>query len=64
VSRPDLEPHVIYLLRRAADAPELPEAELDALQERHVAYQQRLRAEARSRLPVPSQTSPTSPGAA
>jgi uncharacterized protein len=43
VSWPELEPHVICLLRRAADAPELSEAALDA--QRHVAYQQRLRAE-------------------
>ena len=45
MSGPELEPHVICLLRRAPDAPELPEGELDALQERHVAYQQWLRAE-------------------
>jgi uncharacterized protein YciI len=34
--------HVICLLRAAQDRPELPEEELDAIQERHVAYQQRL----------------------
>ena len=44
MTAPELEPHVICLLRRA-HAPELPEAELDALQERHVAYQQWLRRE-------------------
>jgi uncharacterized protein YciI len=43
VPAPELEPTVVCLLRRPADAPELPEAELDALQERHVAYQGRLR---------------------
>jgi uncharacterized protein YciI len=30
--------YTLVLLRRAADAPELPEAELDALQARHLAY--------------------------
>ena len=43
MTAPELEPQVICLLRRPPDAPELPEAELDALQERHVAYQGRLR---------------------
>ena len=40
---PELEPRVICVLRRPADAPDLPETELDALQERHVAYQGSLR---------------------
>jgi uncharacterized protein YciI len=43
VTTPELEPHVICLLRRAVDAPALPDAELDALQEQHVSYQRRLR---------------------
>jgi uncharacterized protein YciI len=30
--------YTLVLLRRAADAPDLPEAELDALQARHLAY--------------------------
>jgi uncharacterized protein len=42
---PELEPHVICLLRAAPGRPELPDAELDAIQDRHVAYQQRLRAD-------------------
>jgi uncharacterized protein len=33
----------IVLLRRPADAPDLSEGELDELQERHVAYQGRMR---------------------
>jgi uncharacterized protein len=43
VPAPELEPRVLCLLRRAPGAPALPEAELDALQERHVAYQGWLR---------------------
>jgi uncharacterized protein YciI len=39
VTTPELEPRVICLLRRPANARALPDAELDALQERHVAYQ-------------------------
>ena len=35
----------VGLLRRAADAPDLPEEELAALQARHVAYRANLRAE-------------------
>ena len=42
---PELELHVICLLRAAPDRSDLPEAELDAIQERHVAYQQQLRAD-------------------
>jgi len=30
--------YTVVVLRRPADAPELPDAELDALQERHLAY--------------------------
>ena len=40
---PELEPRVFCLLRRPPGAPELAARELDALQERHVAYQRRLR---------------------
>jgi len=43
VTPPELESHVICLLRAAPDRPDLPEEELDAIQERHVAYQQQLR---------------------
>jgi uncharacterized protein YciI len=43
VTAPELEPRVICLLRRPPDAPELSEAELDELQERHVVYQAWLR---------------------
>jgi uncharacterized protein len=42
---PELEPHVICLLRAAPNRADLPEEELDAIQERHVAYQEQLRAE-------------------
>ena len=37
--------YTLVLLRRPADAPELPEAELDALQARHLAYRAGLRRE-------------------
>jgi uncharacterized protein YciI len=37
--------YTLVLLRRPADAPELPEAELDALQSRHLAYRAGLRRE-------------------
>jgi uncharacterized protein YciI len=37
--------YTLVLLRRPADAPDLPEAELDALQARHLAYRARLRRE-------------------
>ena len=42
---PELEAHVICLLRAAPNRPELPEEELDAIQDRHVSYQQQLRAD-------------------
>jgi uncharacterized protein len=35
---PQLEPHTLVMLRRPPDAPDLPEAELDTLQERHLAH--------------------------
>jgi uncharacterized protein YciI len=35
--------YTLVLLRRPADAPEMPEAELDALQGRHLAYRAGLR---------------------
>jgi uncharacterized protein YciI len=34
----ELEPLTLVLLRRPADAPDLPEAELDELQARHLAH--------------------------
>jgi uncharacterized protein len=37
--------YTLVLLRRPADAPDMPEAELDALQARHLAYRARLRRE-------------------
>jgi uncharacterized protein YciI len=37
--------YTLVLLRRPADAPELPEAELDALQAQHLAYRAGLRRE-------------------
>jgi hypothetical protein len=37
--------YTLVLLRRPADAPEMPEAELDALQARHLAYRAGLRRE-------------------
>ena len=45
MNAPELEPHVICLLRAAPGRADLPEAELDAIQERHVAYQEQLRAD-------------------
>ena len=42
MAEPELEPHVICLLRAAPDRLDLPEDELDAIQDRHVAYQQQL----------------------
>lgn len=35
--------YTVVLLRRPADAPELPDAELDELQRRHLAYRAQLR---------------------
>ena len=43
MTEPELESQVLCLLRAAPGRPELPEAEIDAIQERHVAYQQQLR---------------------
>ena len=40
----ELESYTFVLLRRPPNAPELPEHELDALQERHLAYLDELRA--------------------
>ena len=37
--------YTLVLLRRPADAPDLPETELDALQARHLAYRAELRRE-------------------
>ena len=45
MSAPELEPHVICLLRAAPNRPDLPETQLDAIQARHVAYQEQLRAD-------------------
>jgi uncharacterized protein YciI len=56
--RPELEPRVLCLLRRRVDAPDLPDAELDALQERHVAYQQGLRARGKVTLAGPFSDQP------
>ena len=39
MTRPKLEPQVIGILRRAPNAPDLSERELDEIQDRHVAYQ-------------------------
>jgi hypothetical protein len=38
-----LDPYTLVLLRRATAAPVLDDDELDALQERHVAFQRRMR---------------------
>src|SRR4029079_10970279 len=40
-----LDVYTLVLLRRPPDAPEMPEAELDALQARHLAYRAGLRRE-------------------
>ena len=45
MAEPELEEHVICLLRAAPNRAVLPEAELDAIQERHVAYQQQMKAD-------------------
>jgi uncharacterized protein YciI len=37
--------YTLVLLRRPADAPEMPEHELDALQARHLAYRAKLRSD-------------------
>ncbi|HEY3183115.1 MAG TPA: YciI family protein [Gaiellaceae bacterium] len=55
---PELGPRAICLLRRPPWAPELPEAELDALQERHVAYQRRLREQGKITLAGPFSDQP------
>ena len=38
----EFDVYTVVVLRRPADAPELPDAELDALQERHLAYRAEL----------------------
>jgi uncharacterized protein len=38
----ELEPHTVVLLRARADRPELPDEELDRLQERHLSFLQSL----------------------
>jgi uncharacterized protein YciI len=43
MSEPALERLTLVLLRRPADAPELPEAELVALQEQHLAFLRAMR---------------------
>jgi uncharacterized protein YciI len=58
VTAPELEPRVICLLRRAPDAPDLPETELDALQARHVAYQGWLREQGKITLGGPFSEQP------
>ena len=42
---PELEPWTVCILFRPPDAPDLPEEELDRLQEEHIAHLQRLRDE-------------------
>ena len=39
----EFDVYTVVLLRRPAGAPEMPEAELDALQARHLAYRAKLR---------------------
>jgi len=43
MSEPTLERFTLVLLRRPADAPDLPEAELDAIQEQHLAFLRAMR---------------------
>jgi uncharacterized protein len=50
---PDLEPRVLCLLRRAPEAPDLPEAELDELHVRHVEYQRSLRRRGKAEIAGP-----------
>lgn len=40
-----LDAYTLVLLRRPADAPELPDEELDRLQQGHLAFHERMRAE-------------------
>ena len=40
--------YTVVMLRRPADAPDLPDEELDALQARHLAYRAELRQRGRS----------------
>jgi uncharacterized protein len=42
VTRPALEPHTFLVLRRRADAPDMPEEELERIQEEHLAFLQSL----------------------
>jgi hypothetical protein len=56
--RPELEPRVLCLFRRPPDAPDLPEEELDALQERHVAYQGWLREQGKVEVAGPFSDQP------
>jgi CreA protein len=52
------EPHTIVLLRRPPDAPDLPEAELDRIQDAHVANMRRLRADGKLLLAGPFDEQP------
>jgi uncharacterized protein len=45
MTAPELESRVLCLLRAAPGRPALSEAQLDAIQGRHVAYQQQLRSD-------------------
>jgi uncharacterized protein YciI len=61
-----LDAYTLVFLRRPPDAPNLPEPELDALQERHLAFLARMRAEGHAVVtgPLTGQADPTLRGIA
>lgn len=53
-----LDVYTVVFLRRPTDAPELSDAELDALQREHVAFNARMRAEGHAVLTGPLRNQP------
>jgi hypothetical protein len=54
----NLDAYTVVFLRRPADAPNLSDEELDALQEQHVAFNARMRAEGHAILTGPLRGQP------
>jgi hypothetical protein len=54
----NLDAYTVVFLRRPADAPNLSDGELDALQEQHVAFNARMRAEGHAILTGPLRGQP------